>query len=313
VPCGAPSPRDLPEQSRLVTIPLERVFADSVAHLGLLEELGRTDVVRGVAEGRYLTGEGLLRRFAAGEIVEYGRNEAVNAELVISQKPSAVMTSGIDDGAYMPVQNAGVPVVTNVSWLETSPLGRAEWLKFMAAFLNEERRAAERFHAIRKEYLRLKALVAEVAPEDRVTVTTGTAFRGIYTVAGGKSYAAGLIGDAGGSYVWSDNTDAGSATVDIEQQIQRAANADIWINGGDWKSLDDMISEDRRYAEFKSYRNRQVWVYNLRETASGANDYWSRGVARPDLVLSDLIKIFYPALERDADFQWYRRLEPSAP
>ena len=116
---------------------------------------------------------------------------------------------------------------------------------------------------------------------------------------------AALINDAGGRYVWADNPAVGSASVDLEAQIQRAANADVWINGGGWKNLAAMLDDEPRYAAFKAYRHGQVWVYERRETTTGGNDYWSRSVTHPDLVLADLVRIFYPALTPDHAFEWY--------
>src|SRR6185503_18198343 len=113
------------------------------------------------------------------------------------------------------------------------------------------------------------------------------------------SYVARLIEDAGGRYVWDDNTDTGTPLIDLEAQFRRARDADIWINGGGWKDLPAMLADEPRYAEFKAFRNGQVWVYERRVNASGANDYWSGSVTRPDLVLADLIKIFHPRLMSD--------------
>ena len=51
---------------------------------------------------------------------------------------------------------------------------------------------------------------------------TGRGTRGDFVIAGGRSYVAALIKDAGGRYVWADNTAQGSATIDLEAQIRRA-------------------------------------------------------------------------------------------
>jgi iron complex transport system substrate-binding protein len=91
----------------------------------------------------------------------------------------------------------------------------------------------------------------------------------------------------------------------MEAQLARAANADVWINGGGWKSLRAMLDDEPRYAAFKAFRDGAVWVYERRLTASGANDYWSRSVTQPDVVLADLLKILHPALARDHVFEWY--------
>ena len=63
--------------------------------------------------------------------------------------------------------------------------------------------------------------------------------------------------------------------------------------------------DEPRYAAFKAYQQGQVWVYERRETATGANDYWSRSVTRPDLALADLVKIFHPTLTPEHAFEWY--------
>lgn len=124
-------------------------------------------------------------------------------------------------------------------------------------------------------------------------------------IAGGRSYVAALIKDAGGRYVWAENAATGSETIDLEAQLKRAGNADIWINGGGWSSLTAMVKDEPRYGLFKAYRDGQVWVYERRVNAAGANDYWSRAVSRPDLVLADLVKIFHPTLVPQHEFQWY--------
>jgi iron complex transport system substrate-binding protein len=147
---------------------------------------------------------------------------------------------------------------------------------------------------------------AAARPEsDRPLVMTGRSTRGNFVIAGGRSYVAALIKDAGGRYVWADNSAVASATVDLEAQIRRAGIADIWINGGGWKSLADMLDDEPRYAEFKAYRSGQVWVYERRMTPAGGSDYWSRSVSHPDFVLADLAKIFHPSLMSDHVFQWY--------
>jgi iron complex transport system substrate-binding protein len=136
-------------------------------------------------------------------------------------------------------------------------------------------------------------------------------FRGNFIVAGGKSYAAGLIADAGGDYIWADTDQSGSPVLDIDTGISRAANADYWINGGPWTSLKGMLADEPRYTEFKAYRNGQVWLYNRRVNERGSNEYWTMGISRPDLILADLIKIFHPDLAKDHEFQWYKQVPPT--
>jgi iron complex transport system substrate-binding protein len=217
------------------------------------------------------------------------------------------MATGTSDAALGVLRQAGIPVVANSEWLEATSLGRAEWLKYMALFLNEEKAAQSRYAAMKDRYRALRARTAPLPARERPLVMTGRSTRGLFTIAGGRSYVAALIADAGGRYAWADNSSTGIASVDLEAQLRRARDADVWINGGGWPTLSAMLADEPRYAAFKAYRSGEVWVHE-RQRPEGGSDYWSRSVARPDLVLADLIKIFHPALAADHAFEWYMRV-----
>jgi len=174
----------------------------------------------------------------------------------------------------------------------------------MAVFLNEERRAQSLYAAMKDRYRAWLARATAVPESMRPLVMTGRSTRGTFVIAGGRSYVAALIRDAGGRYVWADNTAPGSASIDLEAQIRRATDADIWINGGGWKSLAAMLEDEPRYAEFKAYQRGRVWVYERRLMQAGSNDYWSRSITHPDIVLADLVKIFHASLAPAHAFEW---------
>jgi len=312
VQCGSPAPElsGTLSGATAVTVPITSLFSGSTTHLPVLLELNRLDVLTGINEAQYVSDSRVLDRMREGKIVEYGKFGPINAELIISKTPSMVMASGNTEPGYAPLRLAGIPLVANTEWLETSALGRAEWLKFIALFLNEEKRAEERFAEIVRRYRTVMERVKDIPENQRVKVMTGGVFRGSFIVAGGGSYVSGLIRDAGGQYVWADNPETGSPRVDMESQLARAVNADVWINGTeDWTSLEGMLADDTRYEAFKAFRTGQVWLYNRRLGGeTGANDYWSRGVAEPDRILADLIKIFYPDRARDYEFEWYKQV-----
>jgi len=310
VQCGAPRPDltgDL-SNATVIMVPVKSLFSASPTQLPLLVELGRVDVLSGVSQTKYVTTEPILEWIRNEHVVEYAPNDVVDTELVILKAPSILMSSGGFPESYNTLRKAGIAVVADVEWQEHSALARAEWLKFMALFLNEEKKAREEFDGVRNRYMALKERVSHISEKDRPRVMTGTVFRGMFDIAGGASYVARLISDAGGTYVWADNTASGGVSVDMELQIARASNADAWINGGDWVSLKAMLAEEPRYKQFKPFQNGNVWLYNRIVNASGGNDYWSRGITRPDLILGDLIKIFHPELAKDHEFVWYKQV-----
>ena len=307
VQCGAPAPRldgDL-AGAQIAGVPISSLYLASTTQLALLVALQRLDVLTGVSQMKHLTGDEILKRAASGQVREFAPISTIDAELVVSQRPGALMTGSATSASLAVIRGAGVPVVANHEWLEPTALARAEWLKYMALFLNEEHAAQQLYGEMKARYKSLSARAMAVPEDRRPTIMTGRGTRGDFVIAGGRSYVAALIEDAGGRYVWADNTAEGSATIDLEAQIRRAGNADIWINGGGWASLAQMVKDEPRYGEFKAYRTGQVWVYERRVTPAGANDYWSRAVSHPDLLLADLVRIFHPGLVPQHELQWY--------
>ena len=309
--CGTPAPPLTGglAGAQLVTVPLSSFFAFSTTHLPLLADLDRMDVLTGVAQHDAVMDPKAKARIKAGHVVEFARvGLVIDVERVVAAKPSLLMATGTSNATLSVIRQAGVPVVANSEWREPTALGRAEWLKYMALFLNEERKAQAVYGDMKHRYRGLSARATTRSVAERPLVMTGRSTRGLFTIAGGRSYVAALIKDAGGRYVWADNPSVGFASVDLEAQIHRAADADVWINGGGWKNLAAMAEDEPRYAAFKAFRQGQVWVYERRQTPTGANDYWSRSVTRPDLVLADLVKIFHPALTPERAFEWYMRV-----
>jgi iron complex transport system substrate-binding protein len=302
VQCGAPPPSNEPAVER-VTVPIASLYSASTTHLAPLADLGRLEVLTGVSRLSDLVGDRIVQHAADGRVREFAAASVIDTELVVSGRPSLLMTGGSASGALAAIRSAGVPVVANTEWLEQTALARAEWMKLIAVFLNEERNATALYNAMKARYESLRARANSVSPKP--LVMTGRSANGRFVIAGGRSYVASLIADAGGRYVWADNTANGAPAVDLEAQIARSANADIWINGGGWRNLEAMLLDEPRYAAFKAYRSGQVWVYERRLQASGLNDYWTRSVSHPDLVLADLVRILHPSLLEQHRFEWY--------
>jgi iron complex transport system substrate-binding protein len=126
----------------------------------------------------------------------------------------------------------------------------------------------------------------------------------------GKSYAAKYLDDAGANYLWSDDKSNGSLPLSFEAVIERAVNADYWLNfSQSWKGLKDLLAEDSRYSDFKAVKNGNLFNNNARLNANGGNDYWEGGISNPDVVLSDLIKIFHPEILPNHQLVYYQKVD----
>jgi iron complex transport system substrate-binding protein len=194
--------------------------------------------------------------------------------------------------------------------MENHPLGRAEWIKFLAAFFNKEAEAERVFQDIVSKYNLLAEKVKSVPY--RPTVFCNAPIRGSWHVPGGGGYVAKFIQDAGGKYLWDDDKSTGVMTVATEAVIERARDADFWIGViMPVKSMEELRSIDERFSIVNAFKKGNVFNNDAKVNSAGGNDFWETGVARPDLVLADFIKILHPDLLPDHQLIWYRRLPAS--
>lgn len=182
-------------------------------------------------------------------------------------------------------------------------------MKFIALFFNREADAAEEFDAIAAEYQRVAALTASV-PE-RPTVLLSSVYNGTWYVAGGNSYTAKLLADAGAAYLWADEGDVGALPLDFESVYAVAADADFWLNPDNsfWFSIEDVIASDSRYADFEPLESGQMFNNNANVNENGGNAYYEEGAAHPEMVLKDLVRILHPHLLPDHELVFFRQVK----
>jgi iron complex transport system substrate-binding protein len=311
VQCGTPTPKlqgDL-SGAEVVQVPIRSVFAESTTHLPAIVDIGEVSALGGIGSEQYVVSKPVRRLFTNPNFVEFAKSGDVDVEQVLGAKPDVLLTAGTDSPAYGRLRDSGVPVVAIAEYLEATPLGQAEWAKLIAALFNREGRAQTTFAGVAARYHQLEKVAAGVSAAQPPMVMTGFVNSGTYYDKGGKSLTARLIADAGGISIWADNGETGPLMIDLEAELARAANASVWIDGSQfWTSLADVTKDDPRYQAFRPFRLGQVWVPNRVKNVNGGLDFFERGVARPDLVLADLIKVFHPSLARDHRFVFYVRL-----
>lgn len=309
VQCGTPPPDDTGD-ALVIEVPVQSIVTMSTTHLPHLKELGLLDRLIGVDSFLYINTPEVRQKIEAGELVEIGGGGQVNVEQAIDLQPDLIMTYGVGNpefDAHPKLLEAGLTVVLNSEYMETSPLGRAEWIKFTAAFFNREAKATEVYNAIAARYMEMSTKARNVV--NKPTVFTGTPYKGTWFVPGGKSYIAQLLADAGATYLWADDPSTGSQPLSFEEVFERARDADFWLNPGMWTSLTEAKAEDERFTRFSAYQKGNVFNNNKRINENGGNDYFESGVTNPDIVLADLIRIFHPELLPDHELYFFRRLE----
>ncbi len=283
---GAALPDSLPEGT-VVRTPVKNALVYSVVHSGLLAELGCPEVVKGIVDARYYSDSLVLAGLENGSIKDCGSSMAPSFEKVIELNPDAIMLSPYQNGNYGPIEKLRTAIIECADYMEQTPLGRAEWIKFYGALVGRERQADSIYNAVETAYNTLRQQRAEQG-KNHPKVLTETVISGVWNVPGGQSYMARLIQDAGGIYPWADDEHNGSLSLDFNQVLAKAQDADVWLvksfNIHSYDDIKDAYSLNDRFAAFK---NRRVYTCDTNET-----HLFERFPFHPELLLQDFCNIF---------------------
>jgi len=306
-----PQDKDIPPkflQYTVIRTPVERVICLSTTHVAMLSALGLTSSIKALSGTAFVSDSTVRKAIDEGKIVDIGHSQGLNFEKIISLNPDLIFAYGVDRGyagSLARLAGLGQTIVFNAEYLERTALGKAEWIKFMAAFFDREEQATEKFNAIRDEYQSLQNLASD--RERKPKILSGLPWQGIWHIPGGDTWMAAMIADAGGEYIWRENSSRESIPISIEAIIYQGNAADIWINAGAARSLAEIRSVDERLSILKTFQTGAVYNNNAR--ANGGNDFFESGVVYPHIILKDMIKIFHPDLLPEHELYYYVKLE----
>ncbi len=311
VPKGT-SPEVAEQDAVIVQTPIEKIITLSSTYYPMLDQIDKLDNVVGIDDGTYTFNETIRSKVEKGVIAVVGGDgfsAKLNLEKVIEISPDILMAPYLNAQVLeeAKLNEARQTLVLNADYLENSPLGRAEWGKFIAAFFEMEEEASQVFDQMVARYEEVKSLVEEV--EQKPSVFVNTAYQGSWYMPGKESYVAELLRDAGANYLFAENVEGtGASPLAFEIVYEKAKEADYWLNIGFASDLASLVSEDARYSEFMAVKEGKVYNNNARVNPNGGTDFYEGGVANPDLVLRDLVKIFYPELLPDHQLFYYTRV-----
>ena len=285
-----------PEDGLKMVVPLQRLVITSSTQIEFVNLIGKLRSIRGVCSPQLIYNEELRRQIEQGRTINLGDAFNINLERCFILKPDAVMLNAYNNTNETDnrLQKASIPVVYNNEWQENDLLGRAEWIKFVAVFFDKEQQADSIFEEIKNRYNNILTLVSEqTAQKKRPTILPGTNFKGTWYMPGGRSFMSRLYADAGGDYFFKNDTLTGSLPLSFEAAVKNFCNAEVWL-GCDASSIGELLQADSRYKMFDAVKNKKVFSFNARQTASGANDFWESALAQPDVLLADVVSILYP-------------------
>ena len=292
-----------------IKTPIESMVGTSTSHVGFIDLLDKEQVLKGFTTTDFISSPEINALIDQKEVVDLGRDSDINMEKLLELSPDLVIGYSISGNItqYQQIIELGIPVIYDASYLEPTPLAQAEWIKLIGLMTGKEAQADSIFDAIEQNFLALKDLVIDHS-QGLPTIIGGSVYNGTWYMPGGKSWVANYINLAGGDYLWDDILQTGSIPLSFEAVYERSAEADFWIGATAYKNYSQLIAEDDRYLKFKAVMDTSIYSPTKRVTPKGGNDYYESGVARPDLVLKDFIKILQPQLLPDHDLYYYQRM-----
>jgi iron complex transport system substrate-binding protein len=299
------------DSNYIIRTPVKKIICMSTTHLAMISALHEENSVKAISGSDYLYKESLYEKIASGEIKDVGYEDNLNKELVIKIAPDLIMVYGVgsESSGYLgKLKELGVKILYNADYLETDPLGKAEWIKVFGALYCREDEADSIFIKAAREYNEIKSYVRQNITS-RPTVLLGLPWKDTWFVSPGNSNISGLISDAGGEYIWKTTKSEISMPYGIENVFMKALKADFWLNTGTVNTRSEILAMDNRLGELPSFKKGNIYNNNNRISPRGGNDYWESGIVNPQIILKDIASLFHPDLFPGYKPFFYKKIE----
>lgn len=280
----------------VINVPIKSIVATSTTHIPMIDALNEANSLIGFPNLDYISTPSVRKLITEQKLIDLGNNMQLNTEILLNLKPDVLIGFSMQgqNKMYETIQKAGIPVILDGDWLESTPLGRAEWLKFFGALYQKEALADSLFKAIVTDY-KIVTQLALTALE-RPTILSGNINGNIWNLPAGQSYSAQFLKDANTKYYWQNTTGNGSLNLSFETVFNQAQNAQYWIGAGPYKSFVEMKKTNPHYREFRAFKTKQVYTFALTLGKTGGTLYYEEAALKPNVVLKDLIKVVHPEL-----------------
>lgn len=309
-----------------VRTPVERSAVFIAPHCQLMYELGCQQAIRGVCDLDYINIPDVKKRVAASvnaaagntsagiSIVDCGSSMAPDIERIIALKPEAILVSPFENsGGYGKLDKLHIPIIEAADYMESSPLGRAEWMKFYGMlFGNEEgksngisgsceSKADSLFSQIEKEYLKLKAEAGKL-PKG-LSILTERKTGNVWYVPGGQSTIGILLKDANARYIFEDDQHSGSLAMSPEQILAKGKQVDVWAFkyfGGAPLSQAQLLQEYDGYKALAAFNRGNIY-----QVDTSTVPYFELTSFHPELLLREFIILAHG--ERFGKLRFYKK------
>lgn len=296
---------ETPAGYTVIETPVRSTICMTSLQLSNFIKLDELDAVVGITSTRHLFNADMQKRLDDGKTHKIGIEGNFDNEIIMGINPDVILISPFKRGGYDALTEVGIPLIPHLGYKEMTPLGQAEWIKFIGLLIGKEEKANRIFAEIENRYLKLVKLTSEV--KKRPVVFSGELRGGNWYAVGGKSFLAQLFKDAGADYFLKDDVRSGGVSLDFETVYSQAAYADYWRIVNSYKgefTYDVLQAEDVRYADFQAFKKKQVVYCNMSQ-----KPFYESMPVEPEVVLADLIAVFHPQLLPNHTPRYYELLK----
>ncbi len=290
-----------------IHVPLQRSVIFSAVHTALISELGGENGVAGVCDTKYIYDAPTLRRLKEGEVADCGTVMQPVAEKILRVNPDGILLSPYEDGtAGSVVQSTGVPLISAADYMESTPLGRAEWMRFYGRLYGKGNIADSLFMVTESDYMKVKERAGKAAKNGRPKVLFDRVYGNEWSVPTSGSVMGNIIMDAGGANPFSKLTRGGSAQLSPEQVLYEGADADVWLIRYYQPSpltLKEIESDRKAYGRIKAFKTGNVYGSDTSESR-----IFEDGAFHPQFVLEDIAAILHPELRDSTTRHYFHKL-----
>lgn len=305
-PTAKPLPAHLPKGTVIGT-PIKRGVFTSTPHVALAVALGAQECVKGVCDPVYIHQPWINRQLKAKSIADCGQSIAPDIERIINTNADALFISPFQNsGGYGQLEKIGVPIIEVADYMETSALGRAEWVIFYGMLMGKEKEAKKMFETTKNRYQQLKSMAQGTKSSKSLLMDMVTG--SVWYVPGGNSTVGQIIRDARANYPFAATKESGSLALSLETVLSKGANADVWMLRYDSEkpmTISELKTYNKAYAHIKATTTGQVYGCNTH-----ASTYYEETSFRPDILLRDFVIILHPELRNLGQPKYFIQLKP---
>ena len=300
----------------IVRTPLESNVVFTAPHCQLMYELGCKNAITGVCDKDYINIPDIKERVKLSDgkvstsdtdkvIIDCGSSMQPDIERIIALKPEGLFISPFENsGGYGKLDKLHIPIIETADYMETSPLGRAEWMKFYGLLFKSEERSDSLFSSIEKEYLALKAEAAKLPLG--LSILTERKMGSVWYVPGGKSTMGILLKDANAKYIFADDTHSGSLAYGPERILSKGTQIDVWAFkyfGGKALSKNDLLAEYEGYKVLKAFNSNSIY-----QVDTSTQPYFELTSFHPEILLREFIILAHPKATHFGKLRFYQPL-----